>query len=443
MKQMIAELASEDELTIRHFLSQVVGHTGTPGIAVSIATTGKILDVQVGTLNAQTREELNCSPPVLAGDVTKFITALTALESARHGYVALDAPVSNYVPELKAPPSLTLRALLAQAAGYQSENFGDPDYCLGMDWASFVRTFSERRFLFAPGTVYDQCHSAFVIVAEILARAIQQDIAACWKRFVFDPLNIEPALRKAAPSHARPRPGAPFFAFDEDGFNSFWTPSLGGPSLTTHELAIIGRECVSEHGRFFANREQLFDREIVRVPTMSDGKHMDIPVAMTTGLARFNNGYGTMGNTQGQCLALRIDPRTQASVVVWMNTINPHVRDFILNNLVESFLPEESTARNQLDFGEIDLQAFVGKYLGRTQESVIATYAAGNLTLAITSSSGEMTLRVALDSTGRVICMDSVNIPVGLFYEPTSQSQSLMLGLNAYRRIADESEARC
>ncbi|HEV2528256.1 MAG TPA: serine hydrolase domain-containing protein [Thermomicrobiales bacterium] len=180
------------------------------------------------------------------------------------GVIALDDPLSTWLPDLPEADTATFRMLANMTAGYrdhvQSADFTDttledpfrsftPDEILGYSL--------DQPRLFAPGTNWEYSHTNYFILARAIEAATGQPLAQSMQTRVLDPLGLtattidatpripEPALH-AYSSERREWLGiAPGTRFYEE--SSFWDPSWTLPpgAVQTSNIQDFGAAMVA------------------------------------------------------------------------------------------------------------------------------------------------------------------------------------------------------
>ncbi len=129
--------------------------------------------------------------------MTKNFTAMAIMKLRDQGRVALDAPVSRYVPELKSlhypttdSPALTLRHLLTHSGGFPEDNpWGDrqlaeTDATLSR-WMGAGFPFSQ-----APGMGYEYSNTGFAILGQVVSRVSGMRARDYIDREILKPLGM-------------------------------------------------------------------------------------------------------------------------------------------------------------------------------------------------------------------------------------------------------------
>lgn len=169
-----------------------------PGFAWGVIAGGRLL-----YSGATGHSELTNSTPVDArtlfriASMSKSFTALAILQLRDAGKLALDTPVSDYLPEtagLELPtadsPRLTLRHLLTHAGGLPEDNpWGDRQ--LDETDAAFAAMI-DRGFPFstAPGVAYEYSNVGFTLLGRVVQAVSGQPFAEYMREHVFRPLGM-------------------------------------------------------------------------------------------------------------------------------------------------------------------------------------------------------------------------------------------------------------
>jgi CubicO group peptidase (beta-lactamase class C family) len=184
-----------------------------PGLVYGIVQDGQL--VHVGTFGVK---DLTSGRPVTPdtlfriASMTKAFTALTLLSLRDAGKVQLDAPVEQYVPELrdwKYPttdsPRLRVRDLLAHAAGFVTDDpWGDRQTPLPE--ADFTRLLAQGvPFTHAPDIAYEYSNLGYALIGRIVRNVSGQPFEETITRTLLVPLGMESSgfVAEAAPAERR------------------------------------------------------------------------------------------------------------------------------------------------------------------------------------------------------------------------------------------------
>jgi CubicO group peptidase (beta-lactamase class C family) len=147
-------------------------------------------DPQAGTPMAlETRFE--------AGSVSKWIAAMVVMRMVDDGRLALDEPVTRYLPDYRADTGahLTLRHLMSHSSGVPNDivaaRKADPQVGLvPLEQMEAVRRFASGDLRFTPGSAWDYSHSNWLIVKAIVERASGRPYRDCVTAWLLAPLRL-------------------------------------------------------------------------------------------------------------------------------------------------------------------------------------------------------------------------------------------------------------
>jgi beta-lactamase class C len=134
--------------------------------------------------------------------VTKLATALAVLRLVDESALALDVPLSTYLPEaLAAQPGVTVRGLLAHTSGLP--------YDLDLSWTATVSDVRWEGFAaeclrtplrFPPGTRVQYSNVAYGLLATIVERLTGQEFRRYFRSQILVPLGVEGYLGDEPPA---------------------------------------------------------------------------------------------------------------------------------------------------------------------------------------------------------------------------------------------------
>ncbi|WP_158620357.1 MULTISPECIES: serine hydrolase [Corallococcus] len=150
-----------------------------------------------GVADAETKRPLTRNSRFFMGSVSKWLTSIVVLRLVDEGKLALDTPVSTYLPEYRADTGkqLTLRHLLSHGSGLPNglmdEYKKDPSIERETrPQAEAVTRYASGDFVFRPGERFDYNISNWILVQAILERVSGQPYAQLAQRLVFKPLRM-------------------------------------------------------------------------------------------------------------------------------------------------------------------------------------------------------------------------------------------------------------
>ncbi len=186
--------------------------------------------------------------------ISKHVTAAAILQLVDAGALALDDPVSRWVPEAAELASgVTVRMLLNHTSGiadYTDQPAGAADIeRLDFTHADFLRVLKGRPPLFAAGQRWAYDNSGYYLLGMIIERATGQPYAEYMARRVFEPLGLRDTRYCDARSIV-PRRAAGYVVRGGTLVNAdlmtWLTPYAGGGlcstvgDLAAFELALVG-----------------------------------------------------------------------------------------------------------------------------------------------------------------------------------------------------------
>jgi CubicO group peptidase (beta-lactamase class C family) len=131
------------------------------------------------------------------GSVSKWIAAIIVMKMVEQGALALDAPISRYLPDYRPDTGarLTLRHLMSHSSGVpndiQAARKRDPRIAFErLDQMEAVRRYASGDLQFAPGTDWDYSHANWLIVKAIVERISRRTYRACVADWLIEPLGL-------------------------------------------------------------------------------------------------------------------------------------------------------------------------------------------------------------------------------------------------------------
>jgi CubicO group peptidase (beta-lactamase class C family) len=182
----IATRASE-YFRIQHELGRFSG-------AVLIGYRGKVIfEKGYGLANYELQVPITPRTKFRLGSLTKAFTAAAILQLAEKGQLALDDPVSRYLPDYPQAEKITLHHLLTHTSGIP--NFTAlPEYPkFKLNPTTLDRTINLFRKLplkFEPGTKFDYSNSNYILLTAIIEKVSGKSYADYLRENIFLPLNM-------------------------------------------------------------------------------------------------------------------------------------------------------------------------------------------------------------------------------------------------------------
>lgn len=184
-----------------------------PGLVYGIVADGRLVHVQAyGVQDTQSARPVTAGTLFRVASMTKAFTALTVLKLRDDGRVRLDAPASEYVPEMRDwayptedSPRIRVRDLLNHAAGFVTDDpWGDRQTPLPE--ADFTRMLRDGvPFTSAPGVQYEYSNLGYALLGRIVTNVSGQPYADVITRSLLQPLGMKASgfVADAAPKEMR------------------------------------------------------------------------------------------------------------------------------------------------------------------------------------------------------------------------------------------------
>jgi CubicO group peptidase (beta-lactamase class C family) len=150
------------------------------------------------------------------GSITKTLTAIAVLQLRDRGLLALDDPVTRWVPELRrvhdpfgSVDTITIAMLLSHAAGFQNPTW---PYKQGLPWEPFEPTTWEQlvammpyqELLFPPGSRYSYSNPGFIYLARIIESITNDPWEVYVQKNLLTPLGLTHSYFGTTPYHLAP-----------------------------------------------------------------------------------------------------------------------------------------------------------------------------------------------------------------------------------------------
>lgn len=150
-----------------------------------------------GASDAETGAAMTARTRFEAGSISKWISSIVVLRLVEQGRLALDEPITTYLPDYRADTGrkLTLRWLMSHSSGVPNEVDAavkrDPSIKLqSLDNATAIRRYASGDLTFEPGTDWDYSHSNWLIVKAIVERAGGKTYPELVRTLLTEPLRL-------------------------------------------------------------------------------------------------------------------------------------------------------------------------------------------------------------------------------------------------------------
>ncbi|HZC05222.1 MAG TPA: serine hydrolase domain-containing protein [Ktedonobacterales bacterium] len=190
--QIEAASAVDEALTERVRAAMARWHI--PGATVGILADGARREQGFGIVSLETEYAVRADTLFQIGSITKLFTATLVMLLVEEGKLALDTPVTTYLPELKladadAQARITLRMLLSHTAGFFGDffdDFGPGDDALSA-YIARLHTLEQQT---PPGESWAYNNAGFCLAGAIIERVTGARYEQAVRERIFKPLGM-------------------------------------------------------------------------------------------------------------------------------------------------------------------------------------------------------------------------------------------------------------
>lgn len=255
-----------------------------PAMTVAVARNGTIVFARgYGQANVETGTAAGIETVYGIRSVTKQFTAAAVLRLVEAGTIALDDPITKYLPDYDAQGrTVTVRHLLNHTSGikdYTARNEAQPNWLRHeVTYAEMMQLWGSRPFDFEPGAQYEYNSMGYWLLGEIVTRVTGAPYGEYVERELLAPLGLGRTVfcdaRRVVPNRAA--------GYDHEG----------GTLVNAHYVSMsvfrAGGSFCSTVGDLVRWTHLLHGGEVVTAATL---QQMTAPTVLTTG-DTVGYGYG-------------------------------------------------------------------------------------------------------------------------------------------------------
>ena len=335
------KLDSNGKEELQRLLDDAVRAVGAVGAQVSIVAENERADLVYGTANAELNSPMTADTVVQLGSATKLFNAIIVMSLVDEGKLSLDAPVTQYISDLKlggerAPDKVTLRRLLSMSAGLDFGPYLDlrGDNALGR----YVAALNDIPLCYTPGEGFGYSNASVCTAGHSAERATGLPWDTLLKQRVFGPAALTQAANmtsdlpfvRAAVGHTAVQSGQPVLVLRPWDDAYCQNPSGSGQSIamSAHDLANVGWMFLN--GGCVPNGNRVLSQEAVRTmmtpttPVMMGAPHWGIGNEWGMGptMARWGKTvvWGHGGSTRGGSSMVLWFPEQRMSLAFTINS---------------------------------------------------------------------------------------------------------------------------
>ena len=300
---------------IRPAMEQAVSAKQAAGIVTLVMENGKVIHHEaVGLSNLQAGRKMDRDALFWIASMTKSINATALMILVDEGKLLLDAPASQWLPELgkmklangNAPASpITLRQLLSHTAGIAFPPRMATDGAISLK--SYVASLLKAPLAFEPGGGYEYGFGPTVAgrILEIVSGMKYEEFL---QKRLFQPLGMTDT--QFNPDDAHRARIASTYKMDEDthelvpGYNPFVTSDASVKHMVEPSGGLFST--AADMGRFYAMIANGGELDGVRILSQKAAKEMTTPVMAAGKLQGYAAGWQANTDSQRPCPAMPV-----------------------------------------------------------------------------------------------------------------------------------------
>lgn len=180
------------------FVEETVEKFKIPGVAIGVWVDGQEVYACQGVTSMENPLPVDKDTLFVLGSVTKTFTATTLMRLVAEGKVKLDAPVRQYVPELKladeqSAKKITVLNLLNHTSGLDwrvDVDSGEGDDALARE----VAKLAGLKLIAPPGTRASYSQAGFDLIGRIIEKVTGKTYEQAVASLIFEPLELSHSL---------------------------------------------------------------------------------------------------------------------------------------------------------------------------------------------------------------------------------------------------------
>ncbi len=181
-----------------------------PGAQLAIHRDGHTVAVAIGETEYGSGDPVSRDTAFPIGSITKAFTATVAMVLVADADLSLDAPLSEYLQELRPERDdscsrITLRQLLSHTSGLAA----GPDSVTSVSMRRYVLDHCrQRNLVLPPGTAFSYSNVGYVLAGHLIETVTGMSWWEALELILLKPLGIIPSFITAPPTHTQERPVA-------------------------------------------------------------------------------------------------------------------------------------------------------------------------------------------------------------------------------------------
>src|SRR6185312_40418 len=193
-RMTVSRLPGDLQQKVDQAAEQALAESGAPSASIAIVRDGQIvLTKAYGKARLDPAEAAQASMRYSVGSISKQFTAAAILLLEQQGKLAIEDPVSKYLPELTRASEVTIRMLLSHTSGYQDywpEDYLMPPMSQPTTAQHILDVWGKKPLDFDPGTKWQYSNTNFVIAGRIVEKVSGEPVMEFLQRHIFKPLDM-------------------------------------------------------------------------------------------------------------------------------------------------------------------------------------------------------------------------------------------------------------
>lgn len=230
-----------DQASLQALVDQRIRELGVPGAVALLRTPQGDFTSAAGTTELGVRTPPSADTHFRIASNTKTMTAAVVLQLAQEGKLALDDPVSKYVPGVPGGDAISIAELLEMRSGlYNYTNSPELAHTLDTDPAKVWTPGELLDIAFAhppnrpPGTDYEYSNTNYALLGLVIEQAGGQPLPTAMHDRLFAPLGMTNTMLPQSTSNSIPAPYAHGYLYGSSSVALY-----GEPAYTAQTRAAV------------------------------------------------------------------------------------------------------------------------------------------------------------------------------------------------------------
>lgn len=329
-----------------------VNRSNCPGVTVGVAHRGKTIYRRAfGLASVQHAVANTPTTAMRIGSTSKHFTCLAALLLVEDGKLDIDAPATDYLPELPTDKTVpTLRQFMTHTSGYRCSldiamtANGDAKQPVGWTLRTLAR---QEEYNFEPNHGQMYCNGGYHLLSIAIDRVSGKTMEAFVKERIFEPLGMSNSV--CVPNDSILVPGmASLHVPEPDGSyrrGAFFSEDIRGEGniVSTIDDMLLWLEHMN--GEKCVGSEESW-RQMLELPTLDNGLKSVYSLGLHRNRYRGIEVVHHAGSVIGGNSQMLTVPEQELNIVILANGVNVNAADLALQ-VVDTLLGDSLTESKQ------------------------------------------------------------------------------------------------